>query len=73
MKMVHCYEDSEYVHIVTEKYSGGELFDKIVETPTVPPLHEQLHQQDFLLVHQQDLWLDPLTLPGTNLYLKPLT
>lgn len=31
MKMVDCYDDSEFVHIVTEKYSGGELFDKIVE------------------------------------------
>ncbi|KAL7466729.1 hypothetical protein ACHAXS_007014 [Conticribra weissflogii] len=31
MKMVDCYEDAEYVHIVTEKFSGGELFDKIVE------------------------------------------
>mmetsp|Transcript_14485 Transcript_14485/g.30881 ORF Transcript_14485/g.30881 Transcript_14485/m.30881 type:complete len:373 (+) Transcript_14485:46-1164(+) len=30
MKMIDCYEDEEYVHIVTEKYSGGELFDKIV-------------------------------------------
>eukprot|EP00581_Thalassiosira_minuscula_P007085 CAMPEP_0183703386 /NCGR_PEP_ID=MMETSP0737-20130205/1135_1 /TAXON_ID=385413 /ORGANISM="Thalassiosira miniscula, Strain CCMP1093" /LENGTH=286 /DNA_ID=CAMNT_0025930121 /DNA_START=321 /DNA_END=1181 /DNA_ORIENTATION=+ len=31
MKMVDCYEDAEYVHIITEKYTGGELFDKIVE------------------------------------------
>lgn len=31
MKLVDCYEDSDYVHIVTEKYSGGELFDKIVD------------------------------------------
>jgi len=31
MKMVDCYEDSERVHIVTEKYAGGELFDRIVE------------------------------------------
>ena len=31
MKMVDCYEDEKYVHIITEKYSGGELFDKIVE------------------------------------------
>lgn len=30
MKMVDCYEDAEYVHIITEKYTGGELFDKIV-------------------------------------------
>mmetsp|Transcript_8103 Transcript_8103/g.17604 ORF Transcript_8103/g.17604 Transcript_8103/m.17604 type:complete len:445 (+) Transcript_8103:174-1508(+) len=29
MKMVDCYEDAECVHIVTEKYSGGELFDVI--------------------------------------------
>jgi len=36
MKMIDCYEDAEFVHIVTEKYSGGELFDKIsgVTTPT---------------------------------------
>ncbi|KAL7466610.1 hypothetical protein ACHAXS_006905 [Conticribra weissflogii] len=31
MKMVDCYEDEEYVHIVTEKYTGGELFDKIID------------------------------------------
>jgi len=34
MKMVDCYEDQEYLHIVTEKYSGGELFDKIIENTT---------------------------------------
>lgn len=36
MNMVDCYEDPHYVHIVTEKYTGGELFDKIsqVTTPT---------------------------------------
>ena len=31
MRMVDCYEDAECVHIITEKYTGGELFDKIVE------------------------------------------
>jgi serine/threonine protein kinase len=30
MKMVDCYEDAEYVHIITEKYTGGELFEKII-------------------------------------------
>jgi len=30
MKMVDCYEDAECVHIITEKYTGGELFDKII-------------------------------------------
>jgi len=34
MKMVDCYEDAEYVHIVTEMYTGGELFDKIVDNTT---------------------------------------
>lgn len=34
MKMVGCYEDDTYVHIVTEKYTGGELFDKIVDNTT---------------------------------------
>jgi len=29
MEMIDCYEDAECVHIVTEKYSGGELFDVI--------------------------------------------
>ena len=33
-KMVDCYEDSDFVHIVIEKYTGGELFDKIVENTT---------------------------------------
>mmetsp|Transcript_9688 Transcript_9688/g.21023 ORF Transcript_9688/g.21023 Transcript_9688/m.21023 type:complete len:386 (+) Transcript_9688:113-1270(+) len=32
MKMVDCYEDAQCVHIVTEKYTGGELFDKIVDS-----------------------------------------
>ncbi len=31
MKMVDCYEDAEHIHIITEKYTGGELFDKISE------------------------------------------
>ena len=31
MKMVDCYEDADRVHIITEKYTGGELFDKISE------------------------------------------
>jgi len=31
MRMVDCFEDADYVHIVTEKYTGGELFDKIVD------------------------------------------
>ena len=29
IRMIDCYEDLNYVHIVTEKCSGGELFDKI--------------------------------------------
>ena len=31
MKMVDCYEDAECVHIVTEKYTGGELFDTVLD------------------------------------------
>jgi len=34
MKMVDCYEDAECVHIVTERYTGGELFDKISDNTT---------------------------------------
>jgi serine/threonine protein kinase len=34
MKLVDCYEDVDYVHIVTERYNGGELFDKIVDNTT---------------------------------------
>ena len=34
MKMVDCYEDADYVHIVTERYTGGELFDKIIDNTT---------------------------------------
>jgi serine/threonine protein kinase len=34
IRMVGCYEDDERVHIVTEKYSGGELFDTIVRNAT---------------------------------------
>ena len=34
MKMVDCYEDASCVHIVSERYTGGELFDKISENTT---------------------------------------
>lgn len=34
MKMVDCFEDADYVHIVTERYTGGELFDEIVNNTT---------------------------------------
>jgi serine/threonine protein kinase len=36
LKLVDCYEDAEQVHIITKKYTGGELFDVIVNetTPT---------------------------------------
>jgi serine/threonine protein kinase len=29
-KLVDCFEDASYLHIVTEKYTGGELFHKII-------------------------------------------
>ncbi|KAL7530186.1 hypothetical protein ACHAXR_003352 [Thalassiosira sp. AJA248-18] len=29
MKLIDCYEDAQFVHFVTERYTGGELFDKI--------------------------------------------
>lgn len=29
VKMIDHYEDSDFVHIITEKYTGGDLFDKI--------------------------------------------
>ena len=34
MRMVDCYEDEDSVHIVTERYTGGELFDKISDNST---------------------------------------
>jgi len=34
IKMVGCYEDAEQVHIITDKYDGGELFDRIVKNAT---------------------------------------
>ncbi len=34
IKIVGCYEDAKQVHIITEKYDGGELFDRIVENAT---------------------------------------
>ena len=34
MKMVDIFEDVEFVHIITEKYVGGELFDKIIDRTT---------------------------------------
>ena len=29
VKMIDCFEDLDFVHIITEKYTGGDLFDKI--------------------------------------------
>lgn len=34
INMIDCYEDENYVHIVTETYTGGELFDKIIDNTT---------------------------------------
>ncbi|KAL3809754.1 hypothetical protein ACHAXA_011427 [Cyclostephanos tholiformis] len=34
IRMVGCYENDERVHIVTERYTGGELFERIVENTT---------------------------------------
>ena len=31
MCLVDIYEDVDFVHIITEKYTGGELFDKIID------------------------------------------
>lgn len=31
MKIVDWYEDEDCVHIITERYTGGELFDKIID------------------------------------------
>ena len=30
MNMIDCYEDENSIHIVSEKFTGGELFDKII-------------------------------------------
>ena len=27
--MINCYEDIDYVHIITERYNGGDLFERI--------------------------------------------
>jgi serine/threonine protein kinase len=34
MSTVDCYEDETFVHIVTERYTGGELFDRIADETT---------------------------------------
>ena len=34
IKMVDCYEDLQYVHIVTENCTGGELYDKVIRNVT---------------------------------------
>lgn len=34
MKLVDVFEDLNYVYIISEKYNGGELFDKIIESTT---------------------------------------
>jgi serine/threonine protein kinase len=31
MKMLDCYEDERDIHIITERYAGGELFDTVLE------------------------------------------
>lgn len=35
MKYVDCYEDVDDLHIVTELYTGGELFDRIADKTTL--------------------------------------
>lgn len=32
MRLVDCYEDANFLHIITEKYMGGDLFDRILES-----------------------------------------
>lgn len=32
MRFIDCYEDAHNVHIITEQYTGGELYDRIVRT-----------------------------------------
>ena len=34
MRLVDVFEDAEFVHIITEIYYGGELFDKIIQRTT---------------------------------------
>lgn len=34
MKLIDTFEDSDYVHIITEKYTGGELLKKILDNTT---------------------------------------
>ena len=34
MKMIDYYEDEDYIHIITEKYEGGELFSRIKNNTT---------------------------------------
>ena len=33
-KMIDCFEDEVYVHIITEMYTGGELYDTIIDNIT---------------------------------------
>lgn len=35
MKMVTCYEDVDYIHIITERYMGGDLFDRVRNCTTM--------------------------------------
>lgn len=34
IKMVDCYEDLQYVHMVTENCTGGDLYDKVISNVT---------------------------------------
>jgi len=36
IELLNVCEDEDYVHIITEKYNGGELFDKIVKQGSLP-------------------------------------
>jgi len=36
MKLIDVCEDEHYIHIITEKYDGGELFDQILERGYFP-------------------------------------
>lgn len=41
--MVDCYEDTDFVHIITERYTGGELFDRIAENTSPGGCLSEIH------------------------------
>lgn len=50
IRMIDCFEDSQYVHIVTEKCAGGEVYEKVISSANQ---HGCLSEDDAAVIIEQ--------------------